>query len=603
MNINTSVFLSAQNRHKAFNMKIFSCNTIIIFSLAFAACNNAQNGAGTADATFQKLSDDFLTGYLVTRPEQAVGLGLHAYDGKTTDYSKANLDKELARLKDFDQKLASFDTAGLSAKMFYDYRILRSAIKSEIFRFEDMAIFTQNPMTYAGAIDVSIYVKRNFETLEERLKSIIAIENKAAEVFAAAKANLADSLAKPYIETAIEIAKGSVDFLGGDLVVALKDVKNDTLTAAFKTANKTAIEQINAFADYLQKEKLPKAHTHYALGKEKYSKMLLYEENISMSPDDILAIGLTELRKEQDAFNQAAHIINPIKRPVDVYHDIQKEHPTADSLIPFARKKLEAIRQFLADKKIVTMPSQVMVHVEETPQYARATSTASMDTPGPFEEKATEAYYYITPVDPAWTAKQKEDWLHQFDVYTTDNVSIHEVYPGHYTQFLHLNASGATKIEKIFGSYAFVEGWAHYCEKMMADEGYGNNGDSITAAKYRIAQSGDALLRLCRLCVSIKTHCQGISVDEGTKFFMDNWYQGDKPSRQEALRGTFDPGYLFYTLGKLQILKLRDDYQQQEGSKFSVQKFHDLILDNGMPSIRLLREILLTDKSKWDEIL
>jgi uncharacterized protein (DUF885 family) len=574
--------------------------------MATTACNNNNTGggtaAGTSDSTFNKLSEEFIAGYLAARPEQGVGLGLHAYDGKSTDYSKANLDKELARLKDYEQKLAAIDTATLSTKMFYDYRILNSAIKSEIFRFEDMAIFTQNPMTYAGAVDVSIYVKRNFGPLEDRLKSIIAIENNAPQVFAAAKANLADSLAKPYVETAIEIAKGTAEFMNGDLIVALKDVKNDTLMTAFKAANKIATDQINAFADYLQKEKLPKAHNHYALGTEKYKKMLLYEENISMSPEDILAFGLKELKKEQDAFNAAAHIINPNKKPVDVYHDIQKEHPTADSLIPFATKKLEAIRQFLVDKKIVTMPSQVRVHVEETPQYARATSTASMDTQGPFEEKATEAYYYITPVDPKWNAQQKEDWLSQFDFYTTDNVSIHEVYPGHYTQFLHLNASGATKIEKIFSSYAYVEGWAHYCEKMMADEGYGAS-DSVTAAKYRIAQSGDALLRLCRLCVSIKTHCEGISVDEGTKFFMDNWYQGDKPSRQEALRGTFDPGYLYYTLGKLQILKLRNDYQQQEGANFSLQKFHDLILDNGMPSIRLLREVLLKDKSKWDDIL
>jgi uncharacterized protein (DUF885 family) len=180
---------------------------------------------------------------------------------------------------------------------------------------------------------------------------------------------------------------------------------------------------------------------------------------------------------------------------------------------------------------------------------------------------------------------------------------VHEAYPGHYTQFLHLNASGATKIEKIFGSYAFIEGWAHYCEKMMIDEGYGNNGDSIQAAKYRLTQSGDALLRICRLCVSEKMHCEGMTVDEGTKFFMDNWYQGDKPSRQEAIRGTFDPGYLFYTVGKLEILKLRDDYKKQEGNVFSLKKFHDQVLDNGMPPVKFLRELLLKDKNEWDAIL
>jgi uncharacterized protein (DUF885 family) len=226
-----------------------------------------------------------------------------------------------------------------------------------------------------------------------------------------------------------------------------------------------------------------------------------------------------------------------------------------------------------------------------------------MDSPGPFEKKAIEAYFYITPVDPKWTEIQKEDWLSMFDYYTTNITTIHEVYPGHYTQFAHLNASSATKIEKIFGSYAFVEGWAHYTEKIMIDEGYGKTGDPIKSAKYRLAQSGEALLRLCRLCVSINTHCKGMSVDDATKFFMDNWYQGEKPSRQEAIRGTFDPGYLYYSLGKLMMLKLRDDYQRQEGDNFSLQQYHDLILENGMPPIQILREKLLKDKNIWGDIL
>ncbi len=574
----------------------------VLILLSGCGQNTNTMQAGQADTTFQKISEDFLSGYLTRRPEMSVGLGFHEYDGKVTDYSRASLDSELRRLKTYKSQLAGLDTASLSPRMFYDYRILQNGIQGEIFNIEDINPYVNNPMAYAGAIDVSIYVKRDFAPLEDRIRSIISIEHKAPEVYALAKTNLADSLAKPYIETAIEVANGTISFLGDDLLKALKDVKNDSLMSAFKTANQKAIDEIKGFVSYLQKEKLPKAHNHYAIGREKYQKML-NEEFIFLSPEKILEIGMRELKKEQDAFNGAAKIINPNKKPVDVYHDLQKDHPTADSLIPDVKKNLEAIRQFLIDKNIVTMPSEVRAKVEETPEFARSTSTASMDTPGPFEKKATEAYYYVTPVDSKWTAKQKEDWLSQFDYYTTDNVTIHEVYPGHYTQFLHLNASSASKIEKIFGSYAYVEGWAHYTEKMMVEQGYGNTGDSVKAAKYHLAQSGDALLRLCRLCVSVKTHCQGISVDEATKFLMDNWYQGDKPSRQEAIRGTFDPGYCFYTLGKLQILKLRDDLQKQEGANFSLKNFHDNMLDNGMPPIRLLRELLLKDKSKWDEIL
>ncbi len=563
----------------------------------------AADTSVSGDAAFQKLADDYLTGYLDARPANGVALGYHQYDGKVTDMSKEALGKELGRLKDFDQKLSATDTASLTPKMFYDFRILQSAIKNEIFTFEDMGTFNKNPMTYAGAVDVSIYIKRDFAPLEDRVKSIIAIEKKAPDVFIAAKANLKDTLAKPHVETAIQIAQGTTEFLNGDLKVALKDVKNDSLMKAFNAANKIAVDALNDYVAWLTKEKLPKANNNYAIGEASYKKMLLYNEDITLSPEKILEIGLKTLKEEQDAFNAAAKTINPNKKPVDVYHDLQKDHPKAENLIPDVKKNVEAIRKFLTEKNIVTMPATVNLKVQETPQYARATSTASNDDPGPFETKATEAFYYVTPVDAKWTPKQKEDWLRQFDYYTTDNVTIHEAYPGHYTQFLHLNASSATRIEKIFGSYAYVEGWAHYCEKMMADAGYGHNGDTVLAAKYRLAQSGDALLRLCRLCVSIKTHCQGMKLDDATKFFMDNWYQGEKPSHQEALRGTFDPGYLFYTIGKLEILKLRADYQKQEGANFSLKKFHDEVLDHGMPQIRLLREVMLKDKSTWGEVL
>jgi len=572
----------------------------------FLACNNSDKSMkqnNDADKSFQQLADEFLNGYLAWRPQAAVALGFHEYDGKISNFDKPSIDGELKRLRDYVQRVTTIDTTSLSEKAFYDYRILRAVIKNELFNFEDLRVYAHNPMTYAGLLDVNLYVKRNYAPLEQRLQSIISVENQTPSIVQAAQSNLEDSLPKPYIETAMAIAGGTVDFLKGDLIVALKELKSDSLMSQFKVANDTAIASLQKFVEWLKKEKLPKASDKYAIGKANYQKMLLYNEDISLSPEKILELGLAELKKEQERFNSAAKVIDPNKKPIDVYHAIQAtEHPTAESLIPDAKKHLELIRQFLVDKNIVTMPSEVRVQVKETPQYARATSTASMDVPGPFE-KATEAYYYITPVDPKWTEQQKKDWLAQFDYYTTDNVTVHEAYPGHYTQFLHLNASDATKIEKIFGSYAFIEGWAHYCEIMMNEQGYGNNGDSVQAAKYKLAQSGDALLRLCRLCVSVKMHCQGMTVDEGTKFFMDNWYQGEKPSRQEATRGSFDPGYLFYTVGKLEILKLRDDYKKQEGNNFSLKKFHDAVLDQGMPPIRLLREKLLKDKNSWEDIL
>jgi uncharacterized protein (DUF885 family) len=303
-------------------------------------------------------------------------------------------------------------------------------------------------------------------------------------------------------------------------------------------------------------------------------------------------------------FAAAAKAIDPNKPAIEVFREIQRDHPTAESLIPDARRHLEMIRQFVVDHRIVTIPSAVRAEVKETPQYARAGSFASMDTPGPFETNATEAYYYITPTEPDWSEAQKQEWLTSFNYYTTDVVTIHEAYPGHYVQFLNLNASNADKAEKIFGSYAFVEGWAHYCEQIMLDEGFGADAkDPVRAAKYRLAQSDEALLRICRLCVSIKTHCEGMSVDAATKFFQDNCYYEEKPAHQEALRGTFDPGYLYYTLGKLQILKLRHDWQAQEGTAYSLERFNDEMMRHGMPPIRLLREKMLKDPATWNDLL
>lgn len=565
--------------------------------------------AANSDAEFTRLTDEFLTGYLTWRPQTGTTLGLHEYDGKVTDFGSASLAAELERLRRFDQKLAALPPKSLSPPALYDCRILQAGIKGELFNFEEMHSHTLNPMTYANAMEVNVYIKRNFAPLEERVRSIIAIERQAQKIMAAARANLVDSLAQPFVETAIEIANGSADFLGKELVEALKEVKDRTLMAEFTAANTSAISELRSYAQWLEKEKLPKAHNRYALGREKFQKMLREGELIPLSPERILEIGLKELRREQAVFAEAAKAIDPAKNPIAVFKAIQNDHPTEDGLIPDTRKILEAIRQFLIDHRVVSLPSDVRARVEETPSYARATSFASMDTPGPFESKATEAYYYVTPVEKEWTPKQKDEWLTAFNFYTTDVVSIHEAYPGHYIQFLHLNASPATRLEKILGSYAFTEGWAHYAEQMMLDEGFGANlssnpnpADRIKAAKYRMAQSDEALLRVCRLCVAIKTNCEGMSLDDATRFFEDNCYYEHKTARQEAIRGTFDPGYLYYTLGKLQILKLRNDYRRQEGAAFSLQKFHDEMLRHGVPPIRLLREIMLQDRATWDEI-
>ena len=580
---------------------------LLMLTLCFASSFAAQ----TADADYEAVAEEYLKGYLAARPLRGTALGLHEYDGKITDYSRLALDAELSRLRRFDDRLNKFDPAKLSQRQSIDLRILQAAVKKELFQMLDMSVFERNPMIYARAADLNVYVQRNFAPLEDRVRSLIAIESEVPNILIAARTNLNEVLPKPYVELAIQIARGSADFLKKDLPAAIGEIKDEHLRAGFQASNRKAANALTDYAAWLEREKLPKASLDFALGDEKFRRLLAQTELVDLPPQKILEIGMEQLKAEQEAFANAAKIIDPNKSPIEVFRQIQSEHPAPENLIPDVGKGLDKIRKYLTSRKLVTIPSDVRPKVKETPQYRRATSFASMDTPGPFEKRATEAYYYVTPTENDWPEKQKEEWLTAFNYFTSDIVSIHEAYPGHYVQFLRLNASPASKVEKIFGSYAFTEGWAHYCEKMMIDEGYGSPPADATpseedvkrAAKYRMAQADEALLRLCRLCVSIKMHTQKMSIDEATKFFQDNCYYEEKPARSEAMRATFDPLYLSYTLGKLQILKLRDDYKAQQGDEFSLQKFHNELLNHGMPPIRLLREIMLKDESKWDQVL
>jgi len=582
-----------------------------IFSLiALSLLCRSNFAAQTADAEYEAVAEEYVKGYFAARPLQGTALGLHEYDGKITDYSRLALDAELSRLRRFDDRLTKFDPSKLSPRQALDLRILQAAVKKELFQMQDMSIFERNPMVYARAADVNVYVKRNFAPLEDRVRSLVTIESQIPNILIAARTNLNDVLPKPYVELAIQIARGSSDFLKKNLVAAVAGLKDEQIRAAFQDANRRAANALADYAAWLEREKLPKASPDFALGEEKYRRLLAQTELVDLPPEKILEIGMEQLKAQQNAFAEAAKTIDPNKSAIEVFKQVQGEHPTPENLIPDVAKDLEKIRKYVSTHHLVTIPSDIRAQVKETPQYRRATSFASMDTPGPFEKHATEAYYYVTPTESDWPEKQKQEWLTAFNYYASDIVSIHEAYPGHYVQFLRLNASSAGKVEKIFGSYAFIEGWAHYCEQMMIEQGYGSatgaspsEEDTKRAAKYRMAQADEALLRLCRLCVSIKMHTQNMSVDEATKFFQNNCYYEEKPAHSEAMRGTFDPGYLNYTLGKLQILKLRDDYKAQQGDEFSLQKFHNELLNHGMPPIRLLREIMLKDKNKWDEVL
>ncbi len=581
-----------------------ACFALLSAGLAVPAASAAPSD--NPEATLTRLTDEILRDNFAFQPLQAVAYGLHQYDGKFPDFRRAAIDAEAARLHAFQTRLDALDSARLSASSMLDWRLLRQTVSLGLFSIEEAGAYDKNPMTYAGAMDLNAYVKRDFAPLPDRLRSIVQIERQAPALFAAARANLAETLPKPMVELAVVIARGGADFLLHDLMEAVKGVPDGALQAEFKAANERAASELSAYADWLAKERLPKADESFALGEAKYRHMLLANEALDVSPEKVLDVGLAELRREQAAFAAAAKVIDPNKPAIEVFKDIQRDHPTPDGLLPDVRKNLEQIRGFLVQRGIIDIPSETRAIVDETPTYLRAGSFASSDNPGPFEVLGAQAYYYVTPTETTWSDKEKDEWLTAFNHYTSDVVSIHEVYPGHYVQALRLNASPVSNVQKMVGSYAYIEGWAHYCEQMVLDEGYGQvagGGDPVQAAKFRLAQSDEALLRICRLCVSVKLHTQGMSVDDATKFFEENCYYEHKPAHQEALRGTFDPGYLFYTVGKLELLKLRRDYQAQEGAAYSLKKFNDEVTAHGQGPVRFLREIMLRDKAKAAEVL
>jgi uncharacterized protein (DUF885 family) len=307
--------------------------------------------------------------------------------------------------------------------------------------------------------------------------------------------------------------------------------------------------------------------------------------------DRLLEIGNQDLRRNQAELDRVARQIDPQRTPAQILQDAENDHPAAGALLDAFRGVLGGLREFIGKQHIVTVPSQVAPVVEETPPFMRALTTASMDTPGPFEMVAKEAFFNVTLPDPAWPAKDAEEYLQGFNRGTIISTAVHEVYSGHYVQFLWLQQA-PTKVRKLIGCGSNSEGWAHYSEQMMLDEGYGS-GD----LKLRLGQLQDALLRDARFIVGIQMHTAKMTPEEAVEFFVTEGRQVRPVAEKEAKRGTSDPTYLVYTLGKLEIMKLREDYKTLKGPAFSLQEFHDAFLRQGYPPVKIVRRALLGNDS------
>ncbi len=340
--------------------------------------------------------------------------------------------------------------------------------------------------------------------------------------------------------------------------------------------------------DWLVRDLKPRSHGSFAIGAKNFADKLRYDELVVIPLDRLLAIGETNLAKDRQAFVATAQAVAPGKTPEQAMLSLESDHPTVASLIPDARATLAGTREFLVVHQIVDLPSDAMPIVKETPPYARNGSTASLDAPGPYETKATEAFYYVTPPERTWDARHVEEHLRQFNRPVLENTTVHEAFPGHYVQAL-FAGQVPTKVRKLVFPGSNVEGWAHYGEQMMLEEGWGN-GDP----KAKLAQLSDALLRDCRYVVGIKEHTQGLSVPQGaSEYFVKQCFQEPANAFEEARRGAYNPTYLYYTLGKLEIYKLRADYQRAKGSAYTLRGFHDEFMRQGNLPLPLMRRVML----------
>jgi uncharacterized protein (DUF885 family) len=403
-----------------------------------------------------------------------------------------------------------------------------------------------------------------------------------------------------YTEIAIEQLPGIVSFFENDVPLAFADAKDPVLKAEFAQTNATVIAALNSYLGWLKADLLPKSNGDFRIGAEAFSKKLEYDEMVGLPLDKLLQIAWADLRKNQAHFNHVAKELEPNKDAPAVLEELGENHPAPDHLLDAFRATFDGLVSFIRTHNIVTIPSDVRPIVEETPPFMRATTFASMDTPGPFEQHATEAYFNVTLPDKSMKPAEVEGFMHSFNVGTVISTAVHEAYPGHYIQFLWL-PQAPSKVRKLLGANTDVEGWAHYTEQMMLDEGYGQPGagakDERESKFLRLGQLQDALLRNARFIVGIEMHTGKMSFDEAVEFFQKEGYQSKETATVETKRGTSDPTYLYYTLGKLEIMKLREDLKKKQGAAFSLEEFHNNFLRQGFPPVKIVREALMGDDS------
>jgi uncharacterized protein (DUF885 family) len=545
------------------------------------------------DAQFTALADRFFDEcYFKFDPVAGTQAGFHQYDALLPSISRAEVDAQVESLKKFEGEFDAFGAQGLSPATSADRDLVLAQIRGALLTLQEIRPWEKNPDIYSSSLSNAIFVimSRSFAPASVRLKSVIAREKLASKLFESAHANLKNP-PKVYTEVALEQIPGIISFFHDDVPKAFKDVKDGPLLEEFKLVNQAVMDELDKYQAYLKNEVLPKSNGDFRIGAENYRKKLLYDEMVEIPLDRLLEIGRENLRKNQAEFTKVAKEIDPSRTPQQILDEAMADHPSGSNLLQSFKDVLTGLKRFIETKKIVTIPSPVPPIVEETPPFERALTTASMDTPGPYEKVAKEAFFNVTLPEKTWDAKQTEEYLQGFNKGTIISTAVHEVYPGHYVQFLWI-AKAPSKVRKLLGCSSNAEGWAHYTEQMMLDEGYG-----IGDLKLRLGQLQDALLRNARFIAGIQMHTGKMTVAEVVEFFVKEGYQVRPVAEKEAKRGTSDPTYLVYTLGKLEILKLREDYKKMKGARYTLEGFHDAFLQQGFPPIKIVRRALLGNDS------
>lgn len=522
--------------------------------------------------------------YLERFPELATYLGVHDYDHEVFDYSEVARDAEIRTLYSYLQELQSIPREQLEPERALDHAMVEHEIRHRLIDLESWRSWTHDPDVPNNIVVGGVFplAKRSFAPPEERLRAVVSRLKQAPTIFAHAKQQLTEPARVP-TEIAVQQVRSTVGFFEKSLPTAFAQVQDTALLNEFEEVNRQVIALYHQYACWLETEALPRAEHPFSIGERHYSLRLKWGEGVELPLNKLVEVGKQELQRLQEEFTTTAMRIDPHRAPREVLDEMVKDHPDAQGLIPFTQQMLEELRQFCIDRDIVTIPSEVRCKVEETPEFMRELTFASMDTPGPFEEVATEAFYNVTLPSPNWSPEDIEGHLRAFNRYNLTAISIHEAYPGHYVQFLWLKHA-PTRLRKMLGSYSNAEGWAHYCEELFMELGY-----RVEDPRYRLAQLHEALLRACRYVVGFGMHTQGMSLEEAIQLFVQQAHMEPINAEREAKRGTVDPMYCNYTLGKLMLLKLRDDLKRNQANGFSLRAFHDSYLKAGFPPIPLLR--------------